>query len=315
MLAQSQRLLLVLLALTGACTAGKDGTVGAPGTGSEDEIRLADASGDTLVLTAPPTRILALIPSVNQILVELGAGDLLVGRTDYDTLSALSALPSVGGGLGANLETMIALQPELVIGFQGASDARTRDRLQALGIPHLGVRPDGIEDVRRIIAQMGRITGRQAQAQAMTRRLDAELAEVREAVLGLPPLSVGYLLGGTPPLAAGPGTFLNELLGIAGASNAFGDLTELYAPVSPETVLARQIDVLLLTEGSDVDSRLVEERRVVRIPSWVQVPGPDLARAARLVAQAIRPDLVIDRAERTDQAYQAAADSIGGIER
>ena len=268
-----------------------DGEPGFDQASTAQDIRLLDASGDTLVLAKRPTRIIALIPSVNQVIVDLGATELLVGRTDYDSLSVLASLPSVGGGIGANLETMIALAPELVIGFHGASDARTRDRLQALGIPHLGVRPDGILDVRAIIEQVGQITGRETQAAAMVRAMDAQLDSVRAAVAGLPPVQAGYLLGGTPPLAAGPGTFLEELLTLAGATNVFGDLTELYAPVSAETILARQIDVLLLTEGAEVDARLLEGRRIVRIPSWVQVPGPALAEAAWLVARGIHSEL------------------------
>ncbi len=254
-------------------------------------VRLVDASGDSLILPAPPARIIALVPSVNQIIVDLGAESLLVGRTDYDSISALAHLPSVGGGIGANLETLAALSPDLVIGFHGASDARTRDRLEALGIPHLGVRPDGIADVRQIIGQIGLITGRTAEAAEMVATMDAELDRVRRAVSSMPQVRAAYLLGGSPPLAAGPGTFLDELLQIAGASNAFADLTELYPPVSPETVLARSIDVLLLTEGAEVDSRLMQERRIVRIPSWVQVPGPRLAEAAWLVARGIHPEL------------------------
>ena len=89
---------------------------------ADSAIPVADASGAVVRLAHRPTRVLSLIPAVTRTIVELGAADLLVGRTDFDTLTALASLPSVGGGLNPDLERMLTLRPDFVIRFEGDQD-------------------------------------------------------------------------------------------------------------------------------------------------------------------------------------------------
>lgn len=254
-------------------------------------VSLVDATGTTLRLPLPATRVLSLVPSATETLVRIGAGDVLVGRTDYDTLSALRGLPSVGGGLGPNLEVVRTLEPAVVVTFAGESDPRTTQSLEAFGIPVFAVRPDRLQDVPVIVRQLGEIVGRSDEAEALVFEMESELAGVRAAADSLPAIRAVYLLGGSPSLAAGPETFISDLMALAGARNALDDLDGLYAPVSPEVLLARQVDVILVGEGETVDPRVVRERRVAAIPSWVEVPGARLGEAAWVVARALRPEL------------------------
>lgn len=283
--------LLPLLLLAAACGSreGRDPRADPPLLSGA--VSLTDASGRTLALPEPATRILSLVPSVTETLNRMGAAELLVGRTNYDTLPALRDLPTVGGGLGPSLEVIRTLEPQVVITFAGESDPRTAQNLSAFGIPVFAVRPDRLADVSTIIRQMGILTGREARAEALVDTLEARLAGVRSAVAGRPTLRVVYLLGGSPPLAAGPGTFISDLISLAGGVNVLHDLTGLYAPVSPEVLRARDVDVILVGEGSPVDLRLTAGRRVVEIPAWAEIPGPALGEAAWVVARALHPDL------------------------
>ncbi|HSG49876.1 MAG TPA: helical backbone metal receptor [Longimicrobiales bacterium] len=284
------RLLPLLLLLAGCGSQdGADPAVDAPPPSGS--VSLTDARGETLTLPAPATRILSLVPSVTETLHRMGAAGLLVGRTDYDTLPDLQGLPSVGGGLGPSLEIIRTLEPQVVVTFAGESDPRTARGLAAFAIPVFAVRPDRLADVPAIIRQMGTLTGREARAQALVDTLEAQLASVRAAVAGRPALRAAYLLGGSPPLAAGPGTFISDLLELAGAENVLHDLTGLYAPVSPEVLRDRELDVVLLGEGAPLDPRIAAGRRVVEIPAWVEIPGPYLGEAAWVVARALRPQL------------------------
>jgi iron complex transport system substrate-binding protein len=224
-------------------------------------------------------------------LVRLGAADRLVGRTEYDTASALLQLPSVGGGLQPNLEILRTLEPDVVVGFAGESDARTARTLDDLGIPVLQVRPDGIPDVRRMILRMGELVAAEGPARALVAEIDGTLEEIRAAVGAYAPVRAVYLLGGTPPLAAGPGTFLSQLVEVGGGVNVLDDLGALYAPVSPEVLLDRDIDAVLMTRGSRVDGRILEGRRVVELPGGVEIPGPDVGASAWIVARALHPEL------------------------
>lgn len=259
-----------------------DGATGFP-------LTVTDDSGREIRLSSPPERIVSLVPSATEILLALDAGDRLVARTEYDTASAVAHLPSVGGGLQPGLETLLVVEPDLVIRFAGESDPATAERLDAAGIPHLAVRPDGIADVLRIAARLGRLVGEGGRARALTDRIEAELDSVRSRVRGLPRPRVAYVVGGTPPWVAGPGTFVHELIGVAGGENAFGDLGELYPVVSPEEFVAREIDLLLVPPGASLDRALREiPRRTV--PPGLQRPGPHLHEGARALARILHPE-------------------------
>jgi iron complex transport system substrate-binding protein len=261
------------------------GSPGPPGF----PLTILDASGETLVLNSPPRRIVCLVPSGSETLLRLGASELLVGRTDFDTLSALAHLPSVGGGLNPNLEALIALEPDLVIRFSGESDPSTPGALGQMGILHMAIRPSSVADVRKIIRDLGEITARKDAAASLLDAMEATLEEVRARVQDRPKVRVGYILGGTPPWVAGPGSYIEELLEIAGGENVFFDLEVLFGPVNAEVFLVRPIDLLLAAEGADVSipESVAPLRRVS--PS-LEIPGPDLASAALELARILHPE-------------------------
>jgi iron complex transport system substrate-binding protein len=255
-----------------------------------EPVVLVDAAGRTHDVARPPARIVSLVPSATAVLLALGADDRLVARTDFDTAQALAALPSVGGGLQPNLEVLLSLRPDLVIRFEGPSDPGTPEQLERVGIAHFAVRPDGIDDVRRIIGEMGALIGRTRAADSLVADIDGTLAAVQARVSSLPPVRTAFVMGGTPPWVAGAGTFIHELIRIAGGVNVFADLRELYAPVGPEELVARGADVYLLLKGTDLDARLSRGMRVQEVGMGVQLPGPNLGAAAFEVARALHPE-------------------------
>ena len=273
-----------------------DGARGAPplpaGTVADAvwPVVLVDAGGRPHNFTMPPARILSLVPSANAVLLALGEGKRLVGRTDFDTAGAVAHLPSVGGGLGPDMETVLDLRPDLVIRFAGPSDADTPARLDRAGVAHFAVQPDGIEDVRGIVRQLGALTGRGSAADSLVARIDSVLADVRARVAVLPPVRTAFVLGGRPPWVAGPGSFIDEVLRAAGGVNVFADLDRLYAPVDPEELVAREVDVFLTSPGVAIDARLVEGVPLRVVHAQLEIPGPELGEAAVAVARALHPE-------------------------
>lgn len=257
---------------------------------SDSTIAVTDASGLRARVPYRPARVISLIPAVTRTIVELGAVDVLVGRTDYDTLIVLRSLPSVGGGLQPDLERMLALEPDLVIRFEGDQDRITGPALDRRGVPNVGFRTDRVEDVRRIIAELGEVLARDEAADSSIRSIDAELASVRSRVAGAQPRRVAYVLGGTPPWVAGPETYIGDLIEAAGGVNAFGDLRALYAPVSVEELVARDIDLFLVGKGTTVSPRLAERAPVVEVSADLETPGTGLGRSALEFARALHPE-------------------------
>lgn len=247
-----------------------------------------DDAGRAVTLSGPATRVLSLVPSATQTLNALGAKEALVGRTDFDTEAWAAGLPSVGGGLQPSLEAIVALRPQVVIVFEGEQDPATRERLEAVGIEWLAVRPDRVADVLRITHMLGRLVGREERARLLADSLRAGLDAVAEDALGRPELRVAYVMGGTPPWVAGPDTYIDELIRLAGGVNAFGDLGTLYASVSPEELVARSIDVVLTHDSAAFDRTLTPTARVAEVGDELQLPGPGVVEAARQVARALR---------------------------
>ncbi len=99
---------------------------------------------------------------------------------------------------------------------------------------------------------------------------------------------MAYLLGGEPPWVAGPGKFIDELIAVAGGENVFDDLGTLYAPVSMEALLDRDLDLILLSEGLTSPSPLAHVPSAF-LPASVEIPGPGLGQAARDIARLIHP--------------------------
>ncbi len=263
--------LVCLLLATAACNAGEEG------------------SPQREPPPPAPRRIVSLVPSATLTLQALGAAELLVGRTDYDSAASLAHLPSVGGGIHPNLEALVALEPDLVIRFDGESDPSTVARLDDLGIPHLALRPDGIPHVRESIRILGEVVHHQEEGDSILAHLDETLDRIRRRVDGMPPVRVAYLLGGNPPWAAGPETFIGELLEVAGGVNVFADLGGLYGPVSQEEILAREIDLIIAPRGSEL-SLPTWEIPVRRVPTELEIPGPNLPESALELARTLRPE-------------------------
>lgn len=283
--------LLAALAACGSDSPGDARAESAPSASDGAPVAVTDAAGRRVTLPAPARRVVSLVPSVTLTLDALGARAVLVGRTDFDTVAWAAGVPSVGGGLSPSLEALVSLAPDLVVRFAGAQDRATPERLDALGIAHAAVRPDDIEEIFESIRVVGTLVGRAGAADSLVARLRSRLDSVRTAWAGAPRPRVAYVLGGTPPWVAGPGTYIDELIELAGGENAFADLETLYASVSLEEFVARDIDVILVHRDGDFRARFAGGTPIREVSDILELPGPAVAEAAAEVADAIhRPE-------------------------
>lgn len=262
-----------------------------------------DGAGREPGPTAPPTRIISLIPATTELVVALGAGERLVARTDYDLDPALAALPSVGQGLTPSIEWLTSLRPDLVIAWPDSRDRGVTARLAELGIPVYSAAIESLDDIVSTTLEIGDLLGLPAAADSLVAAIEAGFDEVRRTVEGRGRPVVFYVVGHDPPMTAAPGTFIDELIDLAGARNLFADLKG-WPQVSLEEVLHRQPDILIVPSGEGNET----VARLSRRPGWRELdairagrvhsidaliahrPGPRIAEVARMLAELIHPD-------------------------
>ena len=151
----------------------------------------------------------------------------------------------------------------------------------------MAVRPVSLDDLYETNRILGALVGRVEAADSLSRTIRTGLHRLSEAVAPYPRKKVAYLLGGSPPWVAGPDTYVSEILSVVGGDNVFADLDRPYAPVSPEELRSREIDVVLVGSGSGYDTSLTPEARVEAIGETLDAPGPGVLTGAREVAEVV----------------------------
>ena len=200
-------------------------------------------------------RVVSLAPSLSEIVVELGAADLLVGVLDGgERPAALAQVPSVGQYGQLNMERLLSLKPDLILLWPGSVGPAKREQLLRLNIPVYVAEPHSLEQlttqVQSIAEQLGRAdAGRQLAAQLRQR-----LAELRQRYQRAEPLRVFYQVWNQPLYTVGGGQIISDALSVCGARNVFDDL-KLPAPqVSIESVLQRNPEVILAGDQPQLDA-------------------------------------------------------------
>lgn len=265
---------------------------------------IVDDLGRTVTVDSPPSRIVALVPSITDLILALGEDDRLVARTRYDTDPRLAALPAVGGGLDPNIEAIIALRPDLVVVWPGA-DQPLIGQLDAAGIAVYGAGSQSLEDQERHTRQIGRLLGVEARADSLLAHLDSSFAALAAALAGVPVVSALYVAWHDPPMTTGPGTFVDSIMSVAGGRNIFDDATSDWPQVNMEEIVSRDPDVLILPVPVTGDSgaiawvhqtpgwrdlRAVRTGRVLLVDSELfSRPGPRIIDAANQLAELLHP--------------------------
>jgi iron complex transport system substrate-binding protein len=264
---------------------------------------------------AEPRRIVSTSPSITEMLYALGLGDRVVGVTTYCHYPPEAARkPKIGNYLQPNLETILALRPDLVVAE--ISGVRHAEHLPALKLNVLEVDDATIAGIYDSIARIGAAAGAQTAAGALTLRLRDSLGEVRRRTAKLAPPRVMFVVGRAPGslaelVVAGKSSYLDEVMAIAGGANIFRDTLAPYPKVTLEEVLARNPEVIVdmgemaeTTGVSDRDKRAVvalwnrfptlaavKRGRVFAVAADIfVVPGPRVVEAARAFAKMFHPE-------------------------
>lgn len=200
-------------------------------------------------------RVVTLAPSLSEIVLELGAADLLVGVLDGgERPPALAHLPSVGRYGQLELESLLKLQPDLLLLWPDSISNAQRQQLEKLGIPLLIAEPRKLADLAENFVEIGTRIGRAEQGLQLQRQFNSGLAGLRQHYRRERPLRVFYQVWDAPLYTIGGQQIISDALRICGAENIFADLTLPAPQVSVEAVLQANPEVILAGVQGQLDA-------------------------------------------------------------
>jgi iron complex transport system substrate-binding protein len=264
-----------------------------------------DMLGREVVLSAPPQRIVSLVPSVTEILYALGAEDRLVGVTTFcDFPPAAQAKPKVGGMVNPSLETIASLRPDLVLVTTGGNRESTIQQLVELGVPTYIVRPQNFSGVLESITRIGRLIGQEERTSRIVGELRHRADRVLEATRDRPRPSVLYLVWADPVIVPGRDTLITDLIRMAGGASVSGNERIDWPRLSLEQVVVKAPEVIVVATHSaaHVEDTLKRWRdQKILLPVFrtgrvhaidgnlVHRPGPRVVDGLEALARAIHP--------------------------
>lgn len=262
-----------------------------------------------LYLAKPPTRIVSLAPSITEMLFAIGLDDEIIGVTDFCNYPPAALTKPKVAYSQPNLESLIALQPQLVLAPKSFLRADLLHKLEQLKIPTFILESHTVEGIFNHMQLLGRMLGHSEQANEQAALLRRQLAQLTKPLEGLSRPTVLYVLNSTPLITVGPGSFIHHLVELAGGRNAAERAEAPYPRLTMEEVLKQNPDILLFPVGehegiSQVDQdawrrwdslNAVRHGRMVHISSdLLNRPGPRVVQALRTLVQLIHPEIHLD---------------------
>jgi iron complex transport system substrate-binding protein len=246
---------------------------------------------------AQPRRVVTIAPSLTDMVVALGKKGVLVGVTRYDDAPEVAALPRVGGFLDPSPEAVLALRPDLVLWMTDGGALSAVRRIASLGVPVRALPVVSVADVLACARLTGAALGDAPAGERLAASLEQAIASARRAAPPRPP-RVLFVVGRNPLVVAGPGSYPDELLRIAGGENVVRNARPW--PVYPlERAVADDPDLVVdgaVLEPAEGLARLgaipaVKRGAVHRLASDAALrPGPKLRGALEELSRALAPE-------------------------
>lgn len=274
-------------------------------------LTLTDDLGREVTLSGLPQRIVSLAPSNTEVLFAVGAGDQVVGVTQYCNFPPEAQGREQIGGFSAktiSIEKIVDLEPDLVLAA-GEIHQPVIEALDQLNILVFSIDPNTLDEVYSDIELVGRLTGHEEEAAQVVAEMEDRVAAVTERVNTIPQeerLTVYWEVFDEPRMTAGPSTFTGQLIELAGGVNIFADVSEDYPQISDEEVIGRDPAVIM---GADTMGDKLTTELVAQRPGWDQIEavqkariylfdgdmvaraGPRLAQVLEVMAEALYPEL------------------------
>ncbi|MBL7180358.1 MAG: cobalamin-binding protein [Desulfobacterales bacterium] len=266
-----------------------------------------DQLGRMVDVPDEPRRVVALAPSITEIVFALGQEDRLKGVTIYsDFPPAATVLPKVGSYIRLDLERIVALKPDLCIAVKDGNPKAIAQRLELLKIPVYAVNPRNLETVMQTVLEIGRLLNADEKANVLVQNMRSRILKVQSLVAKTTYRPrVFFQIGIVPIVSIGTDTFIHELIVLAGGKNLAAGAVA-YPRFSQEQVLALSPEVFIITSMTRAavfeqvkaewsrwpDMPAVRNRRILLEDSNLfDRPTPRLVDALELLVRRIHPEL------------------------
>ena len=297
--------LVVLVLAISACGGAVSVSPSPSITASPFPATLSDFQNRSVTITSRPERLVSIGPSITAFLFALGAGPRVVGVDDFSDEPAEAATRDHVGGIKVNFEKVVALKPDLVFSVK-FSDG-TIEKLQAASLNVLVVDPQSVSDVAKTATLLGRAVGADGEglARSIQQRVDA--VKTKTASVATRPRVYHEIDASDPAkiFTVGPGSYINDLIDIAGGVNIAARAASAYPQLSAEEILRSDPEIIVLSADAysskpgDVAARqgwsiigAVKNNRIFTIdPNLINRPGPRVGEAAEAYAKLVHPEL------------------------
>ncbi|AZF12864.1 Vitamin B12 ABC transporter, B12-binding component BtuF [Pseudomonas sp. R2-37-08W] len=241
-------------------------------------------------------RVVSLAPSLSEIVVELGAADLLVGVLDGgDRPTELANVPSVGRYGQLDMERLLSLKPDLILLWPGSIGAAQREQLQRLNLPVYIAEPLSLEQLTAQVQAIAEQLGRGEAGRALATELRQRLADLRQRYQRAEPVRVFYQVWNQPLYTVGGGQIISDALTVCGARNVFDDLTLPAPQVSVESVLQRDPELILVGDQAQLEAWKVWPTMMARVrlvpDKGLERPSAQMLEALARLCQVIAPNV------------------------
>jgi iron complex transport system substrate-binding protein len=260
----------LLAGLLGACAA-------------HAEIVVTDDLGERVALAAPARRIVSLAPHVTELLFAAGAGPKVVGAVEYsDYPPEARAIRRVGGYERLDFEAILALKPDLVVGWESGNGLDNLQRLRQLGLAVFASQPGALPELGATLEKLGALTGTPAAAGRAAAEYRARLAAIRARHAGRGEVSVFYEIWNQPLMTVNDAHLISDVIRLCGGRNVFGGLRALAPTVNAEDVVRADPEAIVASGAGDGRPEWLDE--------WQR--WPRLTAVARGNLYVVPPELI-----------------------
>jgi iron complex transport system substrate-binding protein len=210
------------------------------------EIRLTDFQQRQVVLERPAQRIVALAPHIVENTFSAGAGDKLVGVVSFsDYPIAAKDIPRIGDYKSWSLETIVALQPDLILIWGSGNGMNALSSLEKLGVPVYVSEPRRLQDIPDTIRAISKLAGTEMVGEAEAQRIEQAFDQLEKKFGKRKNLSVLYQVWNEPLQTLNGEHLISHAITLCGGKNIFADAVSLAPKISLESVLYRDPDLIV----------------------------------------------------------------------